>query len=148
MATLNYKILPARRKSSGKLGIYISLTHKKEVRYISTEFEIDDDSQFENGRVCYRKDAAIWAYRETNRLSTIDWNKTRKLLEDEVMALEAKMFRSGASVEAEAAKLIEEGKVEEAQELLTRHTNDFASLTMQRWEELKEKLWMIFVRSM
>ncbi|MBQ1937664.1 MAG: hypothetical protein II364_01720 [Bacteroidales bacterium] len=59
MATLNYKILPARRKSSGKLGIYLALTHKKEVRYISTEFEIDDDSQFENGRVCYRKDASI-----------------------------------------------------------------------------------------
>ena len=59
MATLNYKILPARRKSSGKLGIYLALTHKKEVRYISTEFEIEDDSQFENGRVCYRKDAAI-----------------------------------------------------------------------------------------
>lgn len=59
MATLNFKILPARRKSSGKLGIYLSLTHKKEVRYISTEFEIDDDSQFESGKVCYRKDAAM-----------------------------------------------------------------------------------------
>lgn len=59
MATLNYKILPARRKSSGKLGIYLSLTHKKEVRYITTEFEIDDESQFEKGKVCYRKDASI-----------------------------------------------------------------------------------------
>ncbi len=96
----------------------------------------------------YRQDAAIWAYRETNRLSTIDWNKTRKLLEDEVLALEAKMFRSGASLEAEVAELIAAGEVEKAQELITRHTNDFASLTMQRWQELKEKLWMIFVRSM
>lgn len=59
MATLNFKILPARRKTSGKLGIYLSLTHKKEVRYISTEFEIDDESQFENGKVCYRKDASL-----------------------------------------------------------------------------------------
>ena len=64
------------------------------------------------------------------------------------MALESKMFKSCAAVEEEAAKLIEEGKAEEAQELLTRQTNDFASLTMQRWQELKEKLWMIFVRSM
>ena len=59
MATLNYKILPTRRKASGKLGIYLALTHKKEVRYISTEFEIDDESQFEDGRVFYRKDASI-----------------------------------------------------------------------------------------
>ena len=59
MATLNLKILPNRRKLSGKLGIYVSLTFKKEVRYISTEFEVDDEYQFENGKVCYRKDAAI-----------------------------------------------------------------------------------------
>ena len=32
MATLNLKILPNRRKLSGKLGIYVSLTFKKEVR--------------------------------------------------------------------------------------------------------------------
>lgn len=59
MATLNYKILPNRRKASGKLGVYLSLTHKHEVRYISTEFEIDDESEFEDGLVCYRKDAAM-----------------------------------------------------------------------------------------
>ena len=59
MATLNLKILPNRRKSSGKLGIYISLTFNKEVRYISTNFEIDDIAEFEDGKVCYRRDAAI-----------------------------------------------------------------------------------------
>ena len=59
MATLNLKILPNRRKSSGKLGIYISLTFKKEVRYISTNFEIDDIAEFEDGKVCYRRDATI-----------------------------------------------------------------------------------------
>lgn len=96
----------------------------------------------------YRPDAAVWAYRETNRISTIDWNKTREILETEIMALEEKMFKTGAMVEAEAAALIAAGEDEKAEELITRHTNDFASLTMQRWQELKEKLWMIFVRSM
>lgn len=59
MATLNLKILPNRRKSTGKLGIYVCLTFKKQQRYISTDFEIDDEFQFEDGKVCYRKDAAI-----------------------------------------------------------------------------------------
>lgn len=59
MTTLNYKILPARRKASGKLGIYLAVSHKKQVRYISTEFEIDEEYQFNNGQVCYRKDAAM-----------------------------------------------------------------------------------------
>ena len=54
MTTLNFKILPARRK---KLGIYLAVTHRKQVRYISTEFEVNDEAEFENGRVCYRKDA-------------------------------------------------------------------------------------------
>lgn len=59
MATLNLKILPNRRKSTGKLGIYVCLTFKKQQRYISTGFEIDDEFQFEDGKICYRKDAAI-----------------------------------------------------------------------------------------
>ena len=53
MATLNLKILPNRRKLSGKLGIYVSLTFKKEVRYISTEFEVDDEYQI--GRASCRE---------------------------------------------------------------------------------------------
>lgn len=57
MATLKLCILPYRRKANGRLGIYISVTHHREVRYISTDFEIDDDFQFEDGKVCYRKDA-------------------------------------------------------------------------------------------
>jgi hypothetical protein len=59
MATLSLKILPNRRKSSGKLEIYICLTHKKSQRYINTGIEIDDEFQFEKGFVCYRKDARI-----------------------------------------------------------------------------------------
>ena len=59
MTTLNYKILPTRRKASGKLGIYLAVSHRKQVRYISTEFEIDDEHQFQDGKICYRKDAAI-----------------------------------------------------------------------------------------
>ena len=42
MVTLNFKILPNRRKASNKLGIYLAVSHKKETRYITTEFEIDD----------------------------------------------------------------------------------------------------------
>lgn len=59
MAVLKFVLLKNRQKSSGKFGIYIYLTFNHEVRYISTEFEVDDESQFENGKVCYRKDASI-----------------------------------------------------------------------------------------
>lgn len=36
MVTLNFKILPNRRKASNKLGIYLAVSHKKETRYITT----------------------------------------------------------------------------------------------------------------
>lgn len=100
------------------------------------------------GQHIYREDAAIWSYRATNRLATVNWHKGRKILEPEIMALEKSMFMVAPVIEAEAQRLIQEDKVDEAKELLTRHTADWASLTMQRWQELREKLWMNFVRSM
>jgi len=106
----------------------------------------------ESFKICgqhrYREDAASWAFRETNRIATINWNKTRGILEPEIMNFEQKMFETSALVESEAVKLIKEGKMDKAKEILTRHTHDFASMTINRWKELKAELWTIFARSM
>ena len=84
MAKIALKILHNRRTASGKIRIYISLTFKQDVRYISTGFEINDESEFEDGQVCYRRDAAIMnkrlafvlnEYRE--KLKRIDEKKYR-----------------------------------------------------------------------
>ena len=84
MAKIALKILSNRRTASGKIRIYISLTFKQDVRYISTGFEINDESEFEDGQVCYRRDAAIMnkrlafvldEYRE--KLKRIDERKYR-----------------------------------------------------------------------
>ena len=100
------------------------------------------------GQHRYRKDAAIWSFRETNRIATINWNKTRSILEPEIMKFEDKMFMMAPVIEEAAVKLIEAGKTDEAKTLLTNHTHDFALMTMKRWEELKAQLWTIFARSM
>jgi integrase len=57
MASLSLKIIPTRRLASGKLFIYVCLTHKRQARYINTHIEIDDEYQFEDGKVVCRKDA-------------------------------------------------------------------------------------------
>ena len=84
MATLYFTTITSRRKSSGKLGIYLAVAHKRDVRYISTEFEIDDDYQFDNGKVCYRKDANVINKRMQyvmseyqDRLKSIDINRIK-----------------------------------------------------------------------
>lgn len=100
------------------------------------------------GQHIYREDAAVWAFRETNRIATINWEKTRGILEPEILTFEDMMFREAPEVEQKALDLINNGKSEEAQKLLTDHTNSFASMVMQRWKELKGRIWMIFARSM
>lgn len=59
MPTLAIKIIKNRKNASGNINIYISLTFRREIRYIPTGFEINDEAEFEDGKVCYRRDAAI-----------------------------------------------------------------------------------------
>jgi len=100
------------------------------------------------GQHRYREDAAIWAFRETNRIATINWDRTRKILEPQIIKFEDMLFEMAPSIEKRAKELIEAGETERARELLTDHTHNFASMTMKRWQELKAELWTIFARSM
>lgn len=100
------------------------------------------------GQHRYRKDAAIWAYRETNRISTINWDKTRHLIENQVSYYEKQMMKDNAAVEAEAAALLKAGKKEEAVQLLNNYTAKFAAATSKTWEDMKADLWVIFARGM
>lgn len=100
------------------------------------------------GQNRYREDAAVWAFRETNRIATINWYRTRALIEPQVKAFEEMLFNQAPQTEEYATGLIKEGKVLEAKEYLTNYTNRFASMTIRRWQELKAELWTIFARSM
>lgn len=106
------------------------------------------ESFYVDGQKRYREDAAIWAFRETNRISTINWDKTRGLLEPEVAKFEEMMFEMAPVIEGKAHDLIKQGKTEEAQKLLDQHTSYMAGATMNKWKELKAKLWTVFARSM
>ena len=100
------------------------------------------------GQSRYRNDAAIWAYRETNRIATINWDKTRKLVEPQIAKFEAQMMATAPEAEKMAQELIKAGKVQKATQLLTKRTHDFAALTMQKWIEMKAELWSVFARAM
>ena len=100
------------------------------------------------GQARYRKDAAIWAYRETNRIATIYWDKTRNLLEPRIMYWQEQMMQECELVEKKAAKLLEEGKKEEAAALLNNTAQKFASATAKNWEDIKAELWPIFARGL
>ena len=58
MATLSLTILKAKQLTDGKHKIRVAVRHHHDTCYIITPYIIDDDSEFRNGRVIKRDDAA------------------------------------------------------------------------------------------
>jgi len=98
------------------------------------------------GQPRYRTDAAIWSFREANRLATVNWSKGRALLEPAIQEFEDKAFEEIPVVEKRVVELIKEGKNDEAKKYVTSYTNSFAGAAMRRWEDMKVTLWGMFGR--
>ena len=100
------------------------------------------------GQNHYRPEAAIWAFRETNRIATIYWDKTRKVLEPEQALFERMMFEQDRALQEKVKALPAEGREETVEELLNDQTNSFYAMVSGKWRELKGRVLEIFVRSM
>jgi dipeptidase len=104
----------------------------------------------ESFRICgqhrYRDDAALWSFREANRLSTVNWERGRKLIEPAVAELEQKALSEMPALEERVKTLVKEGKNDEAKKAVTEYTNSFAFASMTRWQEMKRTLWQMFGR--
>jgi dipeptidase len=98
------------------------------------------------GQHRYREDAAIWSYREANRLATVNWDRGRKLIEPAVAEMEEKAFNELPALEERVKALVSQGKKEEAKKAVTEYTESFAFATMSKWQEMKRILWGMFGR--
>ena len=98
------------------------------------------------GQQRYRKDAAIWSFREANRLATVNWSKGRTLIEPAVKEFEDKAFEELPVLEKKVVELVKDGKTDEAKKYVTAYTSSFAGAAMSRWEEMKVTLWGMFGR--
>jgi dipeptidase len=96
------------------------------------------------GQFHYTPDAAIWSFRETNRLAVLKWGDGRKLIEPAVNEFEERAFEELPMVEKKVVELVKAGKNDEAKQYLTDYTNNFAYAAMKRWEEMKVPLWGSF----
>jgi len=101
-------------------------------------------------RICgqhrYRDDAAIWSFREANRLSAVNWERGRRLIEPAVADMEQKALTELPALEERVKMMVKEGKNDEARKAVTEYTNAFAYGAMSRWQELKAELWQMFGR--
>jgi dipeptidase len=98
------------------------------------------------GQARYRTDAAIWSFREANKLATVNWSRGRLLIEPAVKEFEDKGFAELPEVEKRVIELVKDGKNEEARKFVTSYTNSFAGAAMSKWQELKVTLWGMFGR--
>lgn len=105
----------------------------------------------ESFKVCgqqrYRTDAAIWSFREANKLATVNWERGRKLTEPAVAEFEEKAFTELPALEERVKKLVNEGRNDEAKKAVTEYSNSFAHAAMNRWQEMKTTLWGMFGRT-
>lgn len=69
MATLSLTIFKAKVLKDGRHKIRIAVRHKHETSYIITRFIIDSESQFKNGQVVKRPDAAMMNTKLRNLLN-------------------------------------------------------------------------------
>jgi dipeptidase len=104
----------------------------------------------ESFRICgqhrYREDAAIWSFREANRLATVNWERGRKLIEPAVAEMEEKAINELPALEERVKSLVSQGRNEEAKKVVTEYSNAFALSAMNRWQEMKRTLWGMFGR--
>lgn len=98
------------------------------------------------GQHRYREDAAIWSFREANRLSTVNWSRGRRLIEPAVAEYQNKALSEMPDLEKRVSDLVNQGKEDEAADIVTDYTRTFALSAMNRWQEMKRILWDMFGR--
>lgn len=85
------------------------------------------------GQHRYRDDAALWHYRQTNRLGTVRWGRFRK----DMLAAQQYFIKKGKRelpfVEQTWQSMTDE---KEKQQFLDGYTRDFFGATIVRWDEM------------
>jgi len=98
----------------------------------------------------FRLDSAAWMFRRANRLATLRWGATRKIIEDTIKEFEDRAFMELPMVEKKALELFNSKAPDKEpmtwQQYLTKYTNDFAKAAMQKYMELGDRFWTMFAR--
>jgi len=99
------------------------------------------------GQHRYRTDSASWAFRSANRLATVKWGQTQKIMEDTVREFEEKGLMELPQVEKKYLEILNSKMPDKEpfkpNEYLTKYTNDFARAAMNKYQELTEKFWFL-----
>ncbi len=95
----------------------------------------------------FRLDSAAWAFRRANRLATLKWGQTRKIVEDTIAEFENKAFADLPLLEKEVQRILASKTPDKepftVEQYLTKYTNDTARAAIQKYLELGDRFWML-----
>jgi len=100
------------------------------------------------GQARYREDAATWWFRRTNRLATIQWERTKPIIEKAMNEFEEKGLSDLPGIEQRVQEMLKKDGSEaghaKVQAYLTGYTNDMGRAAMLKWWELGDQFWGMF----
>jgi dipeptidase len=99
------------------------------------------------GQHRYRMDSAAWMFRRTNRLATVKWGQTQKIMEDNLREFEEKALLEMPVVEKTYLELLNSKTPEKnpftPAQYITKYSNDFAHAAMSKSVELGDKFMFL-----
>lgn len=93
------------------------------------------------GNHSYRRDAALWHYREANKLSALKWGTMRSSVEANLRYFDQKGQRELPFVQQAYQQVLDTEGEKPAREFLTGYTADFIGAAILRWDEMASKFW-------
>jgi len=100
------------------------------------------------GQQRYREDAATWWFRRANRLATIQYGRTRPIMEKAAAEIEQKSLSDLPMLEQRVQDMLKadgsEAGHQKVREFLTTYTNTTARAAMVKWWELGDQFWGFF----
>lgn len=83
------------------------------------------------GQKQYKPDCALWQFRRANKLATVAWQRTKKMFNDEILRLEELAVDGLPGKDATAAGL-------------NAYTEYIYNESARTWDDLEQKLWLMF----
>ena len=100
----------------------------------------------------FRLDSAAWAFRRANRLATLKWGATRKIIAETIAEFEDKAFADLPMLEKKVQEILASATPDKepftVERYLTKYTNDMARAAIQKYLELGDRFWMLISMSL